>query len=49
MDESFPVVNEDMKISQLRMYINKKINAVLVRDKAGKMHILTQYDILQAM
>lgn len=49
MGDAFPMVGEDVKISQLRMYINKKINAVLVKDKAGKMHILTQYDILQAM
>ncbi len=49
MGEAFPLVAEDVKVSQLRMYINKKINAVLVKDKAGKMHILTQYDILQAM
>jgi cystathionine beta-synthase len=49
MGEAFPIVGEEVKISQLRMYISKKINAVLVKDKAGKMHILTQYDILQAM
>ena len=49
MGEAFPIVGEEVKISQLRMYISKKINAVLVKDKAGKMHILSQYDILQAM
>jgi cystathionine beta-synthase len=49
MGEAFPMVDEDIKLSQLRMFINKKINAVLVKDKAGKMHIVTQYDILQAM
>ncbi len=49
MGEHFPLVSEDIRLSQLRMYIDKKVNAILVKDKAGKMHILTQYDILQAM
>jgi len=30
-------------------FINKTIPAVIAKDKAGGLHILTQYDILQAV
>lgn len=49
MDEAFPEVAIDTPISQLRKYVNKKIPAVMVRDKAGARHIITQYDIIQAV
>jgi len=47
MDEPFPMVNEDLAISKLNKYITKKIPAVMAKDKAGNVHILTKYDILQ--
>lgn len=47
MDEPFPMVEEELPVSQLNKYISKKIPAVMARDKAGNMHILTKYDILQ--
>jgi cystathionine beta-synthase len=40
-------VEEDMALSKLNKYITKKIPAVMARDKAGNLHILTKYDILQ--
>lgn len=49
MGEPFPLVNADMPSSQLSKYIGRKIPAVIVQDKAGSFHILTQYDIIQAM
>jgi cystathionine beta-synthase len=49
MGEPFPEVNADQPVSQLRMYINKQIPAVVARDKAGEQHIITQYDIIQAV
>ncbi|MBK7870110.1 MAG: pyridoxal-phosphate dependent enzyme [Saprospiraceae bacterium] len=49
MSEPFPVVNADMPSSQLSKYIGRKIPAVIVQDTAGSYHILTQYDIIQAM
>ena len=49
MGEAFPVVNEDLPYRQLTGFINKKIPAVIAKDKAGSLHILTQYDILQAV
>lgn len=47
MDDPFPLVNEDLPISKLNKFVSKKVPAVMAKDKAGKMHILTKYDILQ--
>ena len=47
MDDPFPMVTEDLPISKLNKYITKKIPAVMAKDKAGNIHILTKYDILQ--
>ncbi len=49
MGEPFPVVSADLPSSQLSKYIGRKIPAVIVQDQAGAFHILTQYDIIQAM
>lgn len=49
MQAPFPVVDADMSSSQLSKYIGKKDSAIMVKDKAGTFHILTQYDIIQAM
>lgn len=47
MDDPFPLVSEDLPISKLNKYMTKKIPAVMAKDKAGNVHILTKYDILQ--
>ena len=49
MGEAFPIVNEDLPYRQLTGLINKTIPAVIAKNKAGSLHILTQYDILQAV
>ncbi|MEO1514264.1 MAG: pyridoxal-phosphate dependent enzyme [Bacteroidota bacterium] len=49
MGQAFPIVAEDLTCKQLTRYINKKIPAVIAKDKAGTLHILTQYDIIQAV
>ncbi|NUO02220.1 MAG: pyridoxal-phosphate dependent enzyme [Saprospiraceae bacterium] len=49
MGDPFPMVSEDTAFSQLSKYISKKIPAVLAKDKAGDMHIVTQYDMIQAV
>lgn len=49
MDEPFPLVEESMPIKNLRMYMNKKIPAVISKNKAGIMHIITNYDIIQVV
>ncbi|MEM7039087.1 MAG: pyridoxal-phosphate dependent enzyme [Bacteroidota bacterium] len=49
MNAPFPTVEEDLPIRQLSKFINKKIPAVLARDRAGNLHIITKYDIIQAV
>lgn len=49
MSEPFPMVDEELPFSQLSKYISKKIPAVMAKDKAGAMHIITKYDIIQAV
>jgi cystathionine beta-synthase len=49
MGKPFPTVSEDLPLHKLSKFINKRIPAVIARDKAGRFHIVTQYDILQAI
>ncbi|MCL4140892.1 UNVERIFIED_CONTAM: hypothetical protein GTU68_015344 [Idotea baltica] len=49
MAQPFPMVPVRMKTSELRRYISKEVPAVLTKDLAGNMHIVTQYDIIQAL
>lgn len=49
MSEPFPLVSEELPFSQLSKYIGRKIPAVVAKDRTGTYHILTQYDIIQAM
>jgi cystathionine beta-synthase len=49
MSAPFPMVKDDLPFQQLNKYIDKKIPAVIARDKAGDLHILTKYDIIQAL
>lgn len=49
MGEPFPIVEEDLKVNQLHHYINKKIPALLAKDRSGQMHIITKYDIIQSV
>ena len=49
MGDAFPLVEEDLPVKSLARYISKKIPAVVAKDKAGSMHILTQYDIIQTV
>ncbi len=49
MGKPFPEVREDLPFRQLGKFLGKRIPAVIARDKAGGLHILTQYDILQAL
>ncbi|MCB0529134.1 MAG: pyridoxal-phosphate dependent enzyme, partial [Saprospiraceae bacterium] len=47
MGKAFPSVNDDLPVSYLNRYINKEIPAVIVTDRSGTMHIVTQYDLIQ--
>jgi cystathionine beta-synthase len=49
MSPPFPLVAEDLAFRQLGKYLNKEVQAVVARDKAGNYHILTQYDIIRAV
>jgi cystathionine beta-synthase len=49
MGEPFPMVDIEAPCSQLGRYLNKHIPAVITRDKAGTLHIITQYDIVQSI
>ncbi len=49
MGNPFPVVDEELPFRQLGKYLNKEIHAVLAKDRAGNMHVLTQYDVIQAV
>lgn len=49
MGESFPTVDIDMNVKELNKYISKTNPAVLTKDAMGKIHIVTQYDIIQAL
>lgn len=49
MGASFPVVQDDLPISQLNRYIDKNNQAVIAKDRSGGLHIVTQYDLIQAI
>lgn len=49
MQLAFPLVGMDTPIEKLSVYINKENGAVLTRDESGSYHIVTKYDIIQAL
>jgi len=49
MRKPFPLVEEDLPFRQLSKYLNKEIQAVVAKDKAGSLHVLTQYDVIRAV
>ncbi len=49
MDKPFPEVEDSLACSQLVKLIDKRMPAVIVKDRAGSFHILTKYDIIQAV
>ncbi len=49
MEDPFPIVNQDIKITELNKYINRKVPAVMVKKPSGEYDILTQYDIIRAV
>lgn len=49
MQPAFPLVGMDTPIEKLSSYINKENGAVLTRDDSGNHHIVTKYDIIQAL
>jgi cystathionine beta-synthase len=49
MEQPFPVVDFDTPVERLRTLINKENGAVLSKDEAGNFHIVTKYDVIQAL
>lgn len=49
METAFPVVSLDTPIEKLRTLINKENGAVLAKDETGAFHIVTKYDVIQAL
>lgn len=49
MQAPFPVVRSDDSIESVSALINKENSAVLVMDLGGNWHIITRYDLIQAI
>jgi cystathionine beta-synthase len=49
IESSFPLVSYDTPVEKLSHLINKENGAVLAKDEAGSFHIVTKYDVIQAM
>jgi cystathionine beta-synthase len=49
MEPAFPIVEFSTPLEKLRTLINKDNGAVLSKDEAGNFHIVTKYDVIQAL
>ena len=49
IEPSFPLVSYDTPVEKLSHLINKENGAVLAKDEAGSFHIVTKYDVIQAL
>lgn len=49
LEPPFPIVAFDTPVEKLRNLINRENGAVLARDEAGNFHIVTKYDVIQAL
>jgi cystathionine beta-synthase len=49
MEKPFPVVSLETPLEKLRTLINKENGAVLAKDESGTYHIVTKYDVIQAL
>ncbi|MEJ7911849.1 MAG: pyridoxal-phosphate dependent enzyme [Chitinophagaceae bacterium] len=49
MDGPLPVVTFDTAVEKLGTLINKENGAALAKDESGNYHIITKYDVLQAL
>ena len=49
MGSPFPVVSSDTLVKELNRYITKSVPAVIAKDTAGTLQVITQYDIIQAV
>jgi cystathionine beta-synthase len=49
MEHAYPVVSFDTPVERLGGLINKDNGAVLAKDESGNYHIVTKYDVIQAL
>ena len=49
MESAYPIVAYDTPVERLGKLINKDNGAILSRDEAGDLHIITKYDIIQSL
>ena len=49
LEPSFPIVAYDTPVEKLSHLINKENGAVLAKDDTGEYHIVTKYDVIQAL
>jgi cystathionine beta-synthase len=49
LEPSYPIVDFDTPVEKLSSLINKENGAVLAKDEAGNYHIVTKYDVIQAL
>ena len=49
MQPPFPFVDPQARLDQVSKLINRDNSAVLVRDWGGNLHIITKYDVIQAI
>ena len=49
MEKPFPFVDSKASLEEISKSINKDNEAVLVRDMLGAVHIITKYDIIEAI
>jgi cystathionine beta-synthase len=49
MQKPFPMVKPDTEIQQVSKLINKNNQAVLMTDLGGNVHIITKYDVIDAV
>ncbi len=49
MEKNFPIVALDTPVEKLGTLINKENGAVLAKDESGNYHIVTKYDVIQAL
>ncbi len=49
MGQPFPILDESVPVKMLSNVIDKDLPAVFAKDRAGTLHIITQYDIVKAL
>lgn len=49
IEPAFPIVDINTPVEKLSTLINKENGAVLAKDESGAYHIVTKYDVIQAM